>query len=74
MRQIVIILLFLLGTAAVSAKDVYVSNDGSDDNVGTHEEPFASLQRALATFEAGVLTVKLPKAPEAKGRRIEISK
>ncbi len=53
MRQIVIILLFLLGTAAVSAKDVYVSNDGSDDNVGTHEEPFASLQRALATFEAG---------------------
>lgn len=26
-----------------------------------------------ATFDSGVLTVRLPKAPEAKGRRIEIA-
>lgn len=30
--------------------------------------------KAHATFDHGVLTVKLPKAPEAKGRKIEISK
>jgi HSP20 family protein len=28
----------------------------------------------IATFDNGVLTVKLPKVPEAKGRKIEISK
>lgn len=28
----------------------------------------------VATFDNGVLTMKLPKVPEAKGRRIEITK
>jgi HSP20 family protein len=28
----------------------------------------------VATFDNGVLTVKLPKVPEAKGRKIEITK
>ena len=31
-------------------------------------------QNIVATFENGVLTVKLPKVPEAKGRKIEIQK
>ncbi|HSH75747.1 MAG TPA: Hsp20/alpha crystallin family protein, partial [Longimicrobiales bacterium] len=29
---------------------------------------------ATARFERGVLEIRLPKAPEAKGRKIEISK
>ena len=31
-------------------------------------------QNIVATFENGILTVKLPKVPEAKGRKIEIQK
>ena len=31
-------------------------------------------EKAHATFDKGILTVKLPKAPEAKGRTIAISK
>ena len=48
-------------------------------NYGAFRRTF-SLSRAInsedivATFENGVLTVKLPKAPEAKGRTIEIAK
>jgi HSP20 family molecular chaperone IbpA len=30
--------------------------------------------QAAARFENGVLEIRLPKAPEAKGRKIEISK
>ena len=53
MRQIIIALLLLAGVTAVSAKDVYVSSDGSDDNAGTREKPFASLQKALAVVRTG---------------------
>ena len=48
-------------------------------NYGAFHRTF-SLSRAIssddivATFENGVLTVALPKAPEAKGRTIEIAK
>jgi len=48
-------------------------------NYGAFRRTF-SLSRAInsddivATFENGVLTVNLPKAPEAKGRTIEIAK
>jgi HSP20 family protein len=48
-------------------------------NYGAFHRTF-SLSRAInsddivATFENGVLTVVLPKAPEAKGRTIEIAK
>jgi HSP20 family protein len=31
-------------------------------------------QNIVATFDNGILTVKLPKVPEAKGRKIEIQK
>ena len=33
-----------------------------------------SAEQATADFENGVLEIRLPKAPEAKGRKIEISK
>ena len=33
-----------------------------------------SADEATARFENGILEIRLPKAPEAKGRRIEISK
>jgi HSP20 family protein len=33
-----------------------------------------SADRATARFDKGVLEIRLPKAPEAKGRKIEISK
>jgi HSP20 family molecular chaperone IbpA len=33
-----------------------------------------SSDEAKATFENGVLTVRLPKVEEAKGRRIQIGK
>ncbi|GAG23319.1 unnamed protein product, partial [marine sediment metagenome] len=53
MRQIIIALLLFAGTAAVSAKDVYVSNGGRDDNAGTREKPLASLQKALTAIRTG---------------------
>jgi HSP20 family protein len=33
-----------------------------------------SADQATARFDKGVLEIRLPKAPEAKGRKIEISK
>ena len=47
MRQIILALLLFVGPVSLSAKDVYVSNDGSDNNAGTREKPFASIQKAL---------------------------
>jgi parallel beta-helix repeat protein len=53
MRQIILALLLLAGTTAVSGGDVYVSHDGRDDNPGTRERPFGSLEKALAAIGAG---------------------
>jgi hypothetical protein len=70
MRQIIIVLLLLSWTASVSAKDVYVSNDGSDDNAGTREKPLASIQKAVAAIRAGgpgVVWLAEGEYPVAKG-------
>ena len=53
MRQIILALLLFVGPVSLSAKDVYVSNDGSDNNAGTREKPFASIQKALTAIRAG---------------------
>ncbi len=47
MKRIVFILTGLLMVCAVSvARDFYVSPAGSDDNPGTNDKPFATLERA----------------------------
>lgn len=53
MRRFIIAVLLLSATAAASAKDVYVSTHGSDDNAGTRERPFVSLGKALAAMRTG---------------------
>ncbi|MGM0488513.1 MAG: right-handed parallel beta-helix repeat-containing protein [Planctomycetota bacterium] len=52
MWKYTIVLLLLAGPAIGSAKDVYVSPNGSDENVGTRKQPFASLRRARKAMQA----------------------
>jgi len=60
--------------------------DEEDRKYHVYERSFGSFTRSftlprtvdgahiVASFENGILTVKLPKMPEAKGRKIEITK
>ena len=60
MRQIAMPCLALAAAATLSARDVYVSNQGSDTSPGTRQEPLASLQKALTVVrEEGPGTVWL---------------
>ena len=46
MKSIYAIIAILLLTPICEAKDFYVSINGSDDNPGTKEQPFATLEYA----------------------------
>ena len=70
MRQIVIAYLALAAVTPLLAADVYVSNSGNDDNPGTRQKPFASLQKALAAVrDAGPGTIWLAEAEYYVGNR-----
>jgi HSP20 family protein len=71
---------------SISGEKSEERTEGDDDRrYHVWERRYGSFQRSFtlprtvmadqisAAFDAGVLTVRLPKAPEAKGRRIEIA-
>ncbi len=56
MKKLIISMLMCCAIeASLVARDYYVSPEGSDDNVGSKQEPFATLTRARdAIREAGI--------------------
>lgn len=59
-NTLIICLAITVGAVSILAGDVYVAPAGSDQNPGTQEKPFASLQKALAVLrDAGPGTVWL---------------
>ena len=71
----------------VGGEKTEVREEGEEDRkYHVYERSFGAFTRSftlprtvdgssiVATFDNGILTVKLPKVPEAKGRRIEITK
>lgn len=52
MWKVIIVLLLFSGPAVVSAKEVYVSPDGSDKNPGTRRQPVGSLRQARQALRA----------------------
>ena len=73
------------GVLKISGEKTETRTEGEEDRYYVYERSFGSFSRSFtlprsidganveATFKNGVLTVTLPKAAEAKGRKIEIS-
>ena len=52
--KVILILLFLFITQLINSQDYYVSDsDGSDDNPGTLEAPFKTINQAISMVNAG---------------------
>ena len=74
------------GVLTISGEKTETRTEGEDERYYLYERSFGSFSRSFtlprtidganveATFENGILTVTLPKAAEAKGRKIEIRK
>jgi hypothetical protein len=45
--------LLIIFISSISATDYYVSNDGNDNNSGTIDDPFLTIQKAADTMSAG---------------------
>ena len=59
MRQLQLILFCSILNFSVSAKEYYVAKTGSDNNSGTKESPFLTIQAAANVAQAGdVITVR----------------
>ena len=50
---IIFILMIILLSNFVSGADYYMAIDGSDSNEGSYDAPWASLNRAFQTLQAG---------------------
>ncbi len=46
MKEIVVIIIFMLSCAMLTAADLYVAVNGNDTNQGTEDRPFATIERA----------------------------
>jgi hypothetical protein len=75
MQHLVAICLAFALAAPLFAGDAYVSPRGSDENPGTRDQPFASLEKALAAVrEAGPGTVWLAEGEYFLGEGLALDK
>ena len=52
MKKIIVIILLIASYAVLSAQTFYVSTSGNDNNAGTIEKPFATLEKAKTAVKA----------------------
>ncbi|UCD50572.1 MAG: hypothetical protein JSW27_23980 [Phycisphaerales bacterium] len=81
-NALLLVLATILCGTVTSARDYYIATDGSDDNPGTFERPFATLEKARDTIRgikdqalaSGSITVHIRGGKYFRARTFELAK